>query len=55
MQATSRPEPDILSLLENGFNEETALFLYEQGKEVVIFALMQLAVLALKSLRHGEC
>jgi hypothetical protein len=24
MKATTRPEPDILSLLENGFNEETA-------------------------------
>ena len=47
---TSEPsEPDIRSLLENGFNEETANLLYEQGREVVIFALMQLAALALKT------
>jgi transposase-like protein len=35
--------------LEHGFNEETANLLYDQGREVVIFALMQLAALALKT------
>jgi transposase len=54
MQSISRSEPDILSLLENGFNEETANLLYEQGREVVIFALMQLAALALKSSDSNE-
>ena len=47
-------EPDILSLLENGFNEETARSLYAQGEAVVIFALMQLAALALKSSESND-
>jgi transposase len=46
MMASPSPKPDIRSLLESGFNEETARFLYAQGEAVVIFALMQLAALA---------
>jgi hypothetical protein len=49
MSTSAPPEPNIRSLLENGFNEETANLLYEQGREVVIFALLQLAALALKT------
>ena len=49
MTTSSPPQPDIRSLLENGFDEETANHLYDQGKEVVIFALLQLAALALKT------
>jgi hypothetical protein len=49
MPKRNTPEPDIRSLLENGFDEETASLLYDQGREVVIFALMQLAALALKT------
>jgi hypothetical protein len=49
MTTSPPPKPDIRSLLANGFNEETANLLYEQGKEVVIFALLQLAALALKT------
>ena len=49
MMTSPPPQPDIRSLLENGFNEETANLLYEQGREVVIFALLQLAALALKT------
>jgi transposase len=41
--------PDIRSLLEDGFNEATARSLYAQGEEVVIFALLQLAALALQT------
>jgi hypothetical protein len=54
MTATRNPVPDIRSLLENGFNEETANFLYAQGKEVVIFALMQLAAIASQSLAIND-
>jgi len=43
------PQPDIRSLLENGFTDETARSLYAQGEAVVVFALMQLAALALKT------
>jgi transposase len=49
MTTSAPPQPDIRSLLENGFNEETANLLYDQGREVVIFVLMQLAALALKT------
>ena len=49
MSTSTFSEPDIRSLLENGFTEETANLLYDQGKEVVVFALMQLAALALKT------
>ena len=49
MTTNPPPEPDIRSLLENGFNEETARALYAQGEAVVVFALMQLAELALKT------
>ena len=49
---TSPPsQPDIRSLLENGFDEETARSLYAQGEAVVVFVLMQLAELALKTHR----
>ena len=46
---TQTPKLDIRSLLENGFDEETARSLYTQGEKVVIFVLMQLAALALKT------
>ena len=49
MTTSSPSEPDIRSLLESGFNEEIANFLYCQGREVVIFALLQLAALAVKT------
>ena len=49
MTTSPPPQPDIRSLLENGFNEETANLLYDQGKEVVIFALLELAALAVKT------
>jgi len=49
MTTSCPPQPDIRSLLENGFDEETANHLYDQGKEIVIFALLQLAALALKT------
>ena len=49
MTTSPPPQPDIRSLLENGFNEETARSLYAQGEAVVIFALLQLAALALKT------
>jgi RNase P subunit RPR2 len=49
MTAIPNSEPDIRSLLENGFNEEIARSLYAQGEAVVIFVLMQLAALALKN------
>jgi transposase len=49
MLAKPLPKLDVRSLLERGFNEETARSLYVQGEEVVIFALMQLAALALKT------
>jgi transposase len=49
MTAEHESKPDIRSLLEKGFNEDTANILYDQGKEVVIFALMQLAALALST------
>jgi transposase len=42
-------ELNIQALLQDGFNEETANLLYEQGREVVIFALMALAALALNT------
>jgi len=45
------PQPDIRSLLASGFNEETARALYAQGEAVVVFALLQLAALALKTHR----
>lgn len=45
----STPDLDIRSLLENGFNEETARSLYAQGEEIAIFVMMQLAALALKT------
>ena len=44
----STPELDIRSLLENGFNEETARSLYARGEEIAIFVMMQLAAPALK-------
>jgi len=40
--------PDIASLLDGGFNEETARSLYAQGEEIAIFVMMQLAALAMK-------
>jgi transposase len=43
------PPLDIPSLLQNGFDETTARSLYAQGEEIVIFALLQLAALALTS------
>jgi len=49
MTTQSPPKLDIRSLLENGFDEEAARKLYAQGEEIVIFALMQLAALALKT------
>ena len=49
MTAKQTPKLDVRNLLESGFNEETARSLYAQGEEVVIFALMQLAALALKT------
>ena len=49
MTTSPPPKPDIRSLLENGFTEETARSLYAQGEAVVVFALMQLAALALKT------
>ena len=49
MTAKQTSKLDIRSLLENGFDEETARSLYAQGEEVVIFVLMQLAALALKT------
>ena len=49
MTTNQPPDLDIRSLLENGFNEETARKLYEQGEAIVIFALLQLAALALKT------
>jgi len=36
MTTSSPPEPDIRSLLESGFNEETARALYAQGEAVVV-------------------
>ena len=41
--------PDIGLLLADGFCEETARSLYAQGEEIVIFVMMQLAALALKT------
>ena len=41
--------PDIRTLLQDGFDEETARRLYAQGEEIAIFVMMQLAALALKS------
>ena len=35
MTTSPPPQPDIRSLLENGFDEETANLLYDQGREVV--------------------
>ena len=49
MMTSSPPQPDIRSLLENGFNEEIARSFYAQGEAVVILALMQLAELAVKT------
>src|SRR5215469_7540979 len=47
--ATRRvPEIDIRSLLDGGFTEETARFLYAQGEEVATFVMLQLAALALQ-------
>ncbi|MCL2306325.1 MAG: hypothetical protein FWC43_13350, partial [Planctomycetaceae bacterium] len=43
-----RDFPDIPSLLEGGFTEETARLLYAQGEEIAIFVMMQLAALAMK-------
>ena len=48
MRKRTRGLPDIASLLEGGFNEETARFLYAQGEEIAIFVMMQLAALAMK-------
>ena len=39
--------PDIQALLAGGFSEETARSLYAQGEEVAIFAMLQLAALAM--------
>jgi len=41
--------PDIASLLDGGFTEETARLLYAQGEEIAIFVMMQLAALAIKT------
>ena len=49
MTTNQPPDLDIRSLLESGFTEETARKLYAQGEEIVIFALLQLAALALKN------
>jgi len=49
MTTSSPSQPDIRSLLENGFDEAAARSLYAQGEAVVVFALMQLAALALKT------
>ena len=49
MTTNQPPDLDIRPLLENGFTEETARKLYAQGEEIVIFALLQLAALALKN------
>ena len=49
MTTSSPPQPDIRSLLESGFNEETARALYAQGEAVVVFALLELAALAVKT------
>ena len=43
MPKRKRGLPDIASLLEGGFNEETARLLYAQGEEIAIFVMMQLA------------
>ena len=49
MTTKHTPKLDVRNLLESGFNEETARSLYAQGEEIVIFVLMQLAALALKT------
>jgi transposase len=41
--------PDIQALLDGDFSEETARSLYAQGEEIAIFVMMQLVVLAKKS------
>jgi len=38
-----------MSLLVDGFNEETARELYAQGEEIAIFVMLQLATLAAKT------
>jgi len=48
MSKTLRDFPDISSLLEGGFTDETARLLYAQGEEIAIFVMMQLAALAMK-------
>jgi hypothetical protein len=38
--------PEVSALLRDGFNETIARELYAQGEEVVIWVMLQLAVLA---------
>ena len=54
MPKRKRGLPDIASLLEGGFNEETARELYAQGEEIEIFVMMQLAALAAKKVEVND-
>ena len=54
MPKRKRGLPDIASLLEGGFNEETARLLYAQGEEIAIFVMMQLAALAMKKVEVND-